>query len=92
MVPELLAADIQDGTSKMPTKRMPADGPIRKRRTRAAPCHPPPSWLTALEAADYAPFDAVYAASARCIPEECFPAVPVDDEECPSLPPVPSGN
>ena len=52
VVPELLAADIQDGTSKMPTKRMPADGPIRKRRTRAAPCHPPSSWLTALEAAD----------------------------------------
>ena len=83
VVPALLAADIQDGTLPVPTKHVPAGGATRRRPTRSAPCRPPPSWLTTLEAADYVPFDAVYAAFTGRIPEGFCPAVPVDDEECP---------
>ena len=85
VVPELLAADIQDGTLPVPTKHMPADGATRRSRTRPVPTRSPPAWLEALEASDYTLFDAVYAASTRCIPSIFFPAVPVEDEECPSL-------
>ena len=86
VVPELLAADIQDGTLPVPTKHMPADGATRNRLTRAAPVRPPPSWLTAPEASDYKPFDAIYAASTRQLPKCFFPAVSVEDEACPPLP------
>ena len=85
-MPELLAADIQDGTLPVPTKHVPADGATRNKRTRAAPVRPPPSWLTALEASDYKPFDAIYAASTRQLPKFFFPAVSVEDEACPPLP------
>ena len=85
VVPELLAADIQDGTLPVPTKHMPADGATRRGRTRAEPSRPPPAWLEALEAGDYQLFDSVYASSTRRIPSGFFPAVPVADEDCSSL-------
>ena len=92
VVPELLAADIQDGTLPVPTKHMPADGATRRSRTRPVPTRSPPAWLEALEASDYTLFDDVYAASTRRIRTHSraffFPAVPVEDEECPSLPVV----
>ena len=73
VIPELLAADIQDGTLPVPTKHMPADDATRGYRTRVAPLCPPPAWLVALEAGNYAPFDDIYAASTRQIPSVFFP-------------------
>ena len=77
VIPELLAADIQDGTLPVPTKHMPADDPTRKRKTRAVPLRDPPRWLNALELGDYSFFDDIFAASTRRIPEVFFPESPL---------------
>ena len=77
VIPELLAADIQDGTLPVPTKHMPADAATRNARTRTEPLRSPPAWLTALETGDYAPFDEIYGASTRQIPDVFFPEAPL---------------
>ena len=73
VIPELLAANIQDGTLPVPTKHNPADNGTRGAGTRTAPLRTPPKWLAALEAGDYALFDEVYASSTREIPTVIFP-------------------
>ena len=81
VIPELLAADIQDGTLPCPTKHNPADGGTRGERTRSEPSGPPPRWLVALEDGDYAPFDNVYAAATRVIPSVFFPDDPLSSTD-----------
>ena len=75
VVPEHLVADIQSGTLPVPTKQNPADAATRSGRTRTTPLREPPGWMSGLEADDYGPFDDVYAARARRIPTEFFPAI-----------------
>ena len=80
VIPEILAADIQDGTLAVPTKHMPADNATRGSRTRPEPLCPPPQWLVELEAGNFAPFDDIYAASTRQIPNVFFPQVPLSSK------------
>ena len=80
VIPEILAADIQDGTLAVPTKHMPADNATRGSRTRPEPLCPPPQWLVELEAGNFAPFDDIYAASTRQIPKAFFPQVPLSSK------------
>ena len=88
VIPELLAADIQDGTLPCPTKHNPADGGTRGERTRSESLIQPPPWLVALENGDYAPFDHVYAASTRVIPSVFFPDDPLASTEAGSTAPM----
>ena len=81
VLPELLAADIQDGTLQVPWKHNPADDAIRYWKTWPDRLRAPPQWLTALDIGDYSLFDSVYAASTRQIPSQFFPEAPMVSQD-----------
>ena len=81
IIPELLAADIQDGTLPVPSRHNPANDATRYGKTRPDRLRAPPQWLTALDIGDYSLFDSVYAASTRQIPSQFFPEAPMVSQD-----------